>query len=71
MGSLLCVSTGDRYRVKGTDSPGTCTSRSSEMSLFAGGIVPRSQRRGDERDDQEAVQPVRREAARRAAEAQC
>ena len=47
-----------------------CCSRGSEVSLFAGGILPTSQRGGDERDDPEAVQPVRREAAGGAAAAQ-
>ena len=49
----------------------TCWSCSSEVSLFAGGMLPTSQRGGDERDDPEAVQPVRREAAGGAAAAQC
>lgn len=40
------------------------------MRVFVGGILPGGQRRGDEGDDQEAVRPVRREAAGRAAEAQ-
>lgn len=47
-----------------------CCSRGSEVSLSAGGILPTSQRGGDERDDPEAVQPVRREAAGGAAAAQ-
>lgn len=40
------------------------------MRVFVGGVLPGGQRRGDEGDDPEAVQPVRREAAGRAAEAQ-
>lgn len=41
------------------------------MNVSVGGILPGSQCRGDERDDQEAVQPVRGKAAGGAAEAQC
>lgn len=50
--------------------PGAGKSQSSDGRVFAGGILPASQRGGDERDDQEAVQPVRGEAAGGTAEAQ-
>lgn len=58
------------HGVKGAGYPGTCKRWSSEGRVSVGGSLPGSQRRGDARDDQEAVRPVRGKAAGGAAEAQ-